>query len=101
MKQLIALAAVGTLAAVAFGGDEPLAWPQFRGPHGSAVADRQKPPVHLGRNKNVKWKIPVPSGISSPDVPADKLIITPLDGRKLYTIAYNRADAKEPCRAEA
>src|SRR5205809_2970003 len=101
MKQLIALAAVGTLAAVAFGGDEPLAWPQFRGPHGSAVADRQKPPVHIGPNKNVKWKVPVPSGMSSPVVAADKLIITALDGGKLYTIAYNRADGKEAWRAEA
>ena len=49
----------------------------------------------------MKWKVPVPSGLSSPIVAGDKLVITAFDGGKLYTIAYNRADGKEAWRAEA
>ena len=101
MKGLIAFAMVGMFAAVGFGADTPLAWPQFRGPGGSGVADDQKPPVEIGPDKNVKWKIPVPSGFSSPIVAGNKLIITAFDDGKLYTSAYNRADGKEAWRAEA
>jgi outer membrane protein assembly factor BamB len=57
--------------------------------------------VEFGPEKNVKWKVPVPSGASSPIVAGDKLILTALDGGKLYTIAYHRADGKEAWRAEA
>ena len=81
--------------------DKPLAWPQFRGPGGSGVADGQKPPVAFGPSKNVKWKVPVPGGLSSPVVAGDKLVVTAFDGGKLYTIAYSRADGKEAWRAEA
>ena len=100
MKTLLAGAAMAMFAAVGLGADQ-LAWPQFRGPGGSGVADGQKPPVELGPDKNVKWKVPVPSGLSSPIVASDKLVITAFDGGKLYTIAYNRADGKEAWRAEA
>src|SRR5688500_12010661 len=101
MKTLIALAAVGMFSAVVAGAEKPLAWPQFRGPNGSGVAEDQKPPVEVGPDKNVKWKVPTPSGLSSPIVAGDKLVITAFDDAKLYTIAYNRADGKEAWRAEA
>src|SRR5438477_11635730 len=101
MKGLIALAAVGIFAAVGLGADGPLAWPQFRGPGGSGVADGQKPPVEFGPDKNVKWKVPAPAGLSSPVVAGDKLVLTAFDGGKLYTIAYRRADGKEAWRAAA
>jgi outer membrane protein assembly factor BamB len=101
MKVIIACAAIGMFAAIGQGGDRPLAWPQFRGPGGSGVADGQKPPVEFGPNKNVKWKVPVPPGISSPIIVADKLVLTAFDGGNLYTIAYNRADGKEAWRAQA
>lgn len=81
--------------------NEPLVWPQFRGPAGSGIAEDQKPPVEIGPDKNVKWKIPVPSGLSSPIVVGDKLVITAFEKDKLYTIAYNRADGSETWRAEA
>ncbi|MGL5098416.1 MAG: PQQ-binding-like beta-propeller repeat protein, partial [Planctomycetia bacterium] len=78
-----------------------LAWPQFRGPYGSGVADGQKPPVEIGPTKNVKWKVAVPAGFSSPIVAGDLLVLTAFDGGKLYTIAYKRADGREAWRAEA
>ena len=63
-------------------------WPQFRGPGGSGIAEEQKPPVEVGPDKNVKWKVPVPSGLSSPIVVGDKLVLTAFENDKLYTIAY-------------
>jgi outer membrane protein assembly factor BamB len=92
--------AMGLFAATARTG-EPLAWPQFRGPGGSGVADGQKPPVEFGPDKNVKWKVKVPHGLSSPIVAGHNLVITAFDDGKLYTIAYNRADGKEAWRTEA
>jgi outer membrane protein assembly factor BamB len=82
-------------------GAEPLVWPQFRGPGGSGVAEGQKPPVEVGPEKNVKWKVAAPSGLSSPIVVDDKLVITGFEGGKLFTIAYRRSDGNEAWRAEA
>lgn len=101
MKTLIALVSVMLLAAVSFGADDPLAWPRFRGANGSGVAEDQKPPVEFGAEENVKWKVPVPPGISSPIVAGDLLVITAFADGKLYTIAYRRADGSEAWRAEA
>src|SRR5215475_6655348 len=101
MKGMIALVAAGVFASVGLSADPPLAWPRFRGPGGSGVADGQKPPVAFGPDRNVKWKVSVPSGLSSPVVAGDKLVLTAFDGGKLYTIAYDRADGKEAWRAEA
>ena len=83
------------------GSDEPLVWPQFRGPGGSGVADDQQPPVEIGPDKNVAWKVPVPSGLSSPIVVGDMLVLTAFEDGKLYTIAYHRADGSEAWRAQA
>src|SRR5438552_10662405 len=101
MKGVFALAAMALFAAVGPGADKPPAWPQFRGPGGSGVADGQKPPVEFGPGKNVKWKVPAPGGPSSPVVAGDKLVLTAFDGGKLYTVAYHRADGKEAWRVEA
>jgi outer membrane protein assembly factor BamB len=79
----------------------PPAWPQFRGPAGSGVADAEHPPVEIGPDKNVKWKVPVPSGASSPIVVGDLLVLTAFDDGQLYTIAYHRADGSEAWRAHA
>ena len=92
----------GWCGSVALAADAPLVWPQFRGPNGSGVAaDDQKPPVQVGPDKNVKWKVPVPSGLSSPIVAGDKLVLTAFENDKLYTIAYDRATGQEAWRAGA
>ncbi|HEX4414533.1 MAG TPA: PQQ-binding-like beta-propeller repeat protein, partial [Lacipirellulaceae bacterium] len=74
---------------------EPLAWPQFRGPNGTGIAEDQKPPTELGPEKNVKWKVAVPSGMSSPIIVGDKVVLTSFNDNKLYTLAFNRADGSE------
>jgi outer membrane protein assembly factor BamB len=106
MKSRIAVLAVGFVAgwawsAAALAADQSLAWPQFRGPGGSGVAEGQKPPVEFGPEKNVKWKVPVPGGFSSPIVAGDLLVLTAFEAEKLYTIAYSRKDGKEVWRAAA
>src|SRR5579885_3424105 len=80
---------------------DPAPWPQFRGPGGSGVAAGQKPPVEFGPQKNVKWKVAVPPGVSSPVIAGGKLFLTAFAGGKLYTLAYDRADGKELWRREA
>jgi outer membrane protein assembly factor BamB len=101
MKTLLAIVATGCLAGAAFGADRDQAWPRFRGPNGSGIADGQTPPIRLGPDTNVKWKVAVPGGLSSPIVAGDKLVLTAFDKGKLYTIAYRRADGKEVWRREA
>lgn len=95
------LGMVLAFAFVARGADDLLAWPQFRGPGGVGIAEGATPPVAIGPEKNVKWKVVVPSGLSSPIVVGEMLVITALDGGQLYTIAYNRADGSEAWRAHA
>lgn len=92
---VLAFSVAGTVAA------EPAPWSQFRGPGGSGVAENENPPVELGPDKNVRWKVPVPSGLSSPIIVGNQLIITAFDDEKLYTIAYDRADGSEIWRAHA
>lgn len=93
----------GTLiyGAVARAQEQPLVWPQFHGPQGAGVAEGQDPPVEIGPDKNVKWKVAVPSGMSSPIIAGDKVVVTALDNGKLYTIAYLRGTGAEAWRAEA
>jgi outer membrane protein assembly factor BamB len=101
MKSLIAFLTAAVVTSVGLGADQPLAWPQFRGPNGSGAAEGAKPPVSFGPDKNVLWKVAVPSGMSSPIVVGDKLILTAFDEGKLYTIAYRRADGAEAWRSAA
>jgi outer membrane protein assembly factor BamB len=101
MKRVLACAAFFALAAAGLGADKPLAWPQFRGPGGTGVADDQKPPIELGPDKNVLWKVPAPGGLSSPIIAGNLIVFTAFDDGKLYTVAYNRADGKEAWRKEA
>ena len=42
----------------------------------------EKPPVEVGPEKNVKWKVAVPSGLSSPIVVGDKLVLTAFEERQ-------------------
>jgi outer membrane protein assembly factor BamB len=81
--------------------DHQLVWPQFRGPGAAGIAENQNPPIEMGPEKNLKWKVAVPSGLSSPIVVGDRLVLTAFEDGKLYTIAYNRADGSEAWRAHA
>jgi outer membrane protein assembly factor BamB len=101
MKNFMVIVTTGWFVGITLGADQPLPWPRFRGPNGSGVAIDQVPPLRVAPETNLKWKVAVPSGLSSPIVAGDKLILTALDGGKLYTIAYQRSDGKEAWRREA
>lgn len=54
-------------------------WPQFRGPHGSGVADDQRPPVgwNVESGRGVVWKTAIPGlGHSSPVIWGDRVFVT-------------------------
>jgi len=54
-------------------------WLQFRGPHGSAVADSSEaaPPAAFTEDSSVKWSLELPGrGLSSPIVVGDRVIVT-------------------------
>lgn len=80
---------------------DSLSWPQFRGPGGNSIAENANPPVEIGPDKNVKWKVPVPDGLSSPIVVGNLLIMTAFEDGKLWTLAYYRATGQEAWRADA
>ena len=101
MKLTATAAIVLAAAGFAHAADETAVWSQFRGPNGSGVADGESPPIEVGPDQNVKWKVAVPSGMSSPVIAGDKLFLTAFEDRKLLTIAYNRADGSELWRADA
>ncbi len=101
MKNVLAFLVIALLAASVLASEPSQAWTRFRGPNGSGIADDQKPPAEFGPGKNVKWKVSVPGGLSSPIIAGDLLVITAFDHGKLYTIAYRRADGAEAWRAEA
>jgi outer membrane protein assembly factor BamB len=68
-------------------------WPQFRGVNCSGVAHPdQNPPIDLGSDNKIVWKIPIISGASSPCIWADKIFLTGFDKEKqqLQVLSYNR-----------
>src|SRR5262249_19520856 len=101
MRRFVATAVAALCTATTWGADAPLVWPQFRGPGGSGVADAERPPVEIGPETNVKWKVAVPPGPSSPIVVGKRLVLTAFEDGKLYTIAYNRDSGREMWRAAA
>jgi outer membrane protein assembly factor BamB len=98
MKTLLAFALVMSSLPVLAGDSH---WPRFRGPEGSGVADGEKPPVEFGPEKNVLWKVAVPSGPSSPCVWGSRIFLTAFDGGKLWTLCLDRATGKELWRRDA
>ncbi len=101
MKVSLVLLAAGVFTTVGRSAEKELVWPRFRGPNGSGVADSGRPPVEFSPDKNVKWKVPVPSGLSSPIIAGDNVVITAFDNGRLYTITYRLKDGTEAWRAEA
>jgi outer membrane protein assembly factor BamB len=76
-------------------------WPQFRGPGALGVAAKgATPPTQFGLNKNVKWVVDLPSGISSPVIAGDHLFLTSYDGGKLLVHGFHRSTGKELWKTE-
>jgi outer membrane protein assembly factor BamB len=71
----------------------PTAWPQFRGPNCSGVADA-KPPIHIGPTNGVRWSAEVPWSPSSPCVWKDRIFLTTYDAGELQTRSYDARTGK-------
>ncbi|MFC1792797.1 PQQ-binding-like beta-propeller repeat protein [Planctomycetota bacterium] len=70
-------------------------WPQFRGPNCSGIADKERPPIEFGPETNVKWKIPIPAGVSSPIVWDDRIFLTAFTDDQLVTLAFDSSSGRE------
>src|SRR5476651_1911482 len=82
-------------------GDEG-SWSQFRGSSGTAVAVGNKVlPTEIGPKQYVIWKTPLPAGHSSPVIHGDRIYLTGIADKKLFTIGLERKTGKEIWRTEA
>jgi outer membrane protein assembly factor BamB len=74
-------------------------WPQFRGADRSGVSVDPGAPVEWSADKNVKWKVALPSGgNSSPVVWGERVFLTcaqDAKGTRRSVYCFNRADGKE------
>ncbi len=99
MKQLLLTLAL--IPALDFGALGESNWPQFRGPNGSAIAEKCDPPVHFGPSSNVLWKIEVAPGNSSPCIWGDRIFLTTFDKSKLETLCIDRKNGRILWRQKA
>lgn len=95
MKQI---GLVPFLALLALAGDLAMrsapSWPQFRGPNGQGVAERDRPPTEFGPNTNLLWKVEAAGGVSSPCIWGDQIFLTAFSAGKLETLALDRHDGR-------
>lgn len=66
-------------------------WPGFRGPHIDGVAREGTPPVEFGPEKNVRWKVDVPAGHSSPVAWQEHVVVTGARDKQMVTLCLDRA----------
>lgn len=96
------LASLSLLGFLALTGDNtPGAWAQFRGPGGAAIAVGNRAlPTEIGPKEYVVWKTPLPAGHSSPIVHGDRIFLTGVENKKLFTLGLDRQTGKELWRRE-
>ena len=83
------------IAIPSHGAEQPIPqWPQFRGPGGNASASAQTIPLAFGPTKNVRWKLALPAGHSSPCIWGDRIFLTGHVGTTLKMICVRRSDGK-------
>lgn len=69
-------------------------WTHFRGPNGSGVAECGPLPAELGPERNLRWRVPLPPGRSSPVLWGERIFLTGLEtgleGEQLVTLGVDR-----------
>jgi outer membrane protein assembly factor BamB len=77
-------------------------WSQFRGVNAAGVGADERPlPAEVGPATNVLWKCPVAEGVSSPVVDGERVYLTMVEEKKLFTVAIDCRTGKEVWRKEA
>jgi outer membrane protein assembly factor BamB len=89
-----AAAVILSLSAVVVGGAVIAAadpdWSRFRGPNGSGLSTATEVPMEFGPGTNVKWRLELPPGHSSPILFKDRIYLTAFRGQELLTFAIDR-----------
>jgi outer membrane protein assembly factor BamB len=68
---------IGLAVAVAASASAAADWPQWRGPHGSGIADEKDMPVRWSAMENVAWTVSIAGlGVSTPIVSGDRVFVT-------------------------
>ncbi len=90
--------ALGLVFVAALRGSEPARWPQFRGPHGTFLADAENLPVEVGPEKNVLWKVALAGhSAATPAVWDDAVYVMTPDGDDVFLVALS-AEGQERWR---
>lgn len=77
-------------------------WPQFRGPDGKANATGSaKFPTEIAADRNVLWKVPLPTGHSSPVVYGDRVFVAAERDKRLFVIALDSKTGRTLWTTEA
>lgn len=82
------------LVALAFLMLEP-EWPGFRGPNGNGIPADDKAPPAFAQDRNLRYKITVPAGNSSPMLLNGRLYLTGHEGDDRFTLCYDASSGKE------
>lgn len=88
------------LAAIVICGRADAQWSQFRGPNGSGVDSSTGYPVEFSPTKNVRWKIAVPYGQSSPVVSGNRLYGTASEAGSLILFCLDTQTGRELWRRD-
>jgi outer membrane protein assembly factor BamB len=73
-------------------------WPGWRGPTGYGISTEKNLPVEWNREKNVKWRVPLPDrGNSTPIVLGDRVFVTQAIEKEGWRglMCFDRKDGKE------
>jgi outer membrane protein assembly factor BamB len=69
-------------------------WIRFRGPNGSGVSAATNIPTEFGPEKNVVWRLELPTGHSSPILFEDRVYVTSTRDKALVLYAIDRLAGK-------
>jgi outer membrane protein assembly factor BamB len=70
-------------------------WPQFRGINAGGLAiESTKLPLQIGPDSNVAWKVDLAPGHSSPVVVRDRIYLTAVRDKRLFTLALAKKNGK-------
>ena len=79
---------------------ESSGWPRFRGPNGSGVSEEPGLPSAFGREQNLIWRTPVPSGGSSPVVVGQRVFLTAFEDKQLVALCFDGSSGRVLWRRE-
>jgi outer membrane protein assembly factor BamB len=90
------LAAIASLLLVVTAQSEPEPrWPQFRGLDGASRAGATEALPSFDLDDDVRWRVDLPPGHSSPCVQGERIFLTGRDGGDLVMLAIDRKDGRE------